>query len=176
MHLLRNKLVKSQRIFLAFPYCRPLPKGQWAVAYVRATNYHKLILMQATAETVMGGGFQCNSVSELKLKNRCTGSTFMPTFVLFVPALLPSCTLCALHIYSCAHSYTFCTHSCQLLCSLCLPFYPLVPFTSTLVITLTPFAPILAPFMSFVPLMSLVDYKYWCVDKILSFGLWPLKR
>ena len=61
-------------IFLAFPYHRPLPKGQWAVAYIHATNYHKLILMQATAETAMGGGFQRNSVSELKLKNRCTGS------------------------------------------------------------------------------------------------------
>ena len=45
------------------------------VAYVRATNYNKLILMQATAERVMGGGFRQNSVSELKLKNRCTGST-----------------------------------------------------------------------------------------------------
>ena len=31
--------------------------------------------MQATAERVMGGGFRRNSVSELKLKNRCTGST-----------------------------------------------------------------------------------------------------
>ena len=31
--------------------------------------------MQATAETAMGGGFRRNSVSELKLKNRCTGST-----------------------------------------------------------------------------------------------------
>ena len=62
-------------IFLAFPYCRPLPKGQWAVAYVCTTNYHKLILMQATAERAMGGGFRRNSDSELKLKNRCTGST-----------------------------------------------------------------------------------------------------
>ena len=62
-------------IFLAFPYYRPLPKGQWAVAYVRATNYNKLILMQATAETAMGSGFRRNSVSELKLKNRCTEST-----------------------------------------------------------------------------------------------------
>ena len=62
-------------IFLAFPYYRPLPKGQWAVAYVRATNYHKLILMQATAERAIGGGFRRNSDSELKLKNRCTGST-----------------------------------------------------------------------------------------------------
>ena len=52
-----------------------VPKGQWAVAYVRTTNYHKLILMQATAEMAMGGGFRRNSVSELKLKNRCTGST-----------------------------------------------------------------------------------------------------
>ena len=62
-------------IFLAFPYHRPLPKGQWAVAYVCAINYHKLILMQATAERVIGGGFRQNSDSELKLKNRCTGST-----------------------------------------------------------------------------------------------------
>ena len=31
--------------------------------------------MQATAEMAMGGGFRRNSVSELKLKNRCTGST-----------------------------------------------------------------------------------------------------
>ena len=31
--------------------------------------------MQATAEKAMGGGFRQNSVSELKLKNRCTGST-----------------------------------------------------------------------------------------------------
>ena len=31
--------------------------------------------MQATAERVVGGGFRRNSVSELKLKNRCTGST-----------------------------------------------------------------------------------------------------
>ena len=62
-------------IFLAFPYCRPLPKGQWAVAYICTTNYHKLILMQATAERAMGGGFRRNSDSELKLKNRCTGST-----------------------------------------------------------------------------------------------------
>ena len=31
--------------------------------------------MQATAERAMGGGFWQNSVSELKLKNRCTGST-----------------------------------------------------------------------------------------------------
>ena len=74
MHLLRNKLVKSD--FLAFPYRRPLLEGQWAVAYVCATNYHKLILMQATAEMTMGGGFRRNSVSELKLKNRYTGSTF----------------------------------------------------------------------------------------------------
>ena len=65
-------------IFLAFSYRRPLPKGQWAVAYVRATNYNKLILMQATAETAMGSGFRRNSVSELKLKNRCTGSTEFP--------------------------------------------------------------------------------------------------
>ena len=33
--------------------------------------------MQATAERVMGGGFWRNSVSELKLKNRCTGSTWI---------------------------------------------------------------------------------------------------
>ena len=62
-------------IFLAFPYRRPLLKGQWAVAYACTTNYHKLILMQATAERVMGGGFRRNSDSELKLENRCTGST-----------------------------------------------------------------------------------------------------
>ena len=31
--------------------------------------------MQATAERAMGGGFRQNSDSELKLKNRCTGST-----------------------------------------------------------------------------------------------------
>ena len=31
--------------------------------------------MQATAEMAMGSGFRRNSVSELKLKNRCTGST-----------------------------------------------------------------------------------------------------
>ena len=67
-------------IFLAFPYRRPLPKGQWAVAYVCTTNYHKLILMQATAERVMGGGFRRNSDSELKLKNRCTGSTLTLSF------------------------------------------------------------------------------------------------
>ena len=65
-------------IFLAFPYRRPLPKGQWAVAYVCTTNYHKLILMQATAERAMSGGFRRNSDSELKLKNRCAGSTFTP--------------------------------------------------------------------------------------------------
>ena len=55
-------------IFLAFPYRKPLPKGQWAVAYICTTNYHKLILMQATAERAMGGGFRRNSDSELKLK------------------------------------------------------------------------------------------------------------
>ena len=43
--------------------------------YIHATNYHKLILMQATAKTAMGSGFRRNSVSKLKLKNRCTGST-----------------------------------------------------------------------------------------------------
>ena len=31
--------------------------------------------MQATAKMAMGGGFRRNSDSELKLKNRCTGST-----------------------------------------------------------------------------------------------------
>ena len=31
--------------------------------------------MSATAETAMGGGFRRNTVSELKLKNRRTGST-----------------------------------------------------------------------------------------------------
>ena len=31
--------------------------------------------MQATAERAMDGGFWQNSDSELKLKNRCTGST-----------------------------------------------------------------------------------------------------
>ena len=65
MHLLRNKLVKSD--FFSFS----LPQ-----ATVCTTNYHKLILMQATAEREMGGGFRQNSDSELKLKNRCTGSTF----------------------------------------------------------------------------------------------------
>ena len=50
------------------------------MAYVRATNYNKLIFMQATAERAMGGGFRRNSVSELKLKNRCTGSTFNVLF------------------------------------------------------------------------------------------------
>ena len=70
-------------ISLAFPYRRPLPKGQWAVAYVCTTNYHKLILMQATAERAMGGGFRWNSDSELKLKNRSTGST------VFVGSLIP---------------------------------------------------------------------------------------
>ena len=65
-------------IFLAFPYRRPLPKGQWAVAYICTTNYHKLILMQATAKRAMGGGFRRNSDSELKLRNRCTGSTGEP--------------------------------------------------------------------------------------------------
>ena len=43
-------------IFLAFPYRRPLPKGQWAVAYIRATNYHKLILMQVTPKTAVVSG------------------------------------------------------------------------------------------------------------------------
>ena len=45
------------------------------MAYVCTTNYHKLILMQATTERAMGGGFRRNSDSGLKLKNRCTGST-----------------------------------------------------------------------------------------------------
>ena len=76
MHLLRNKLAKSD--FLAFPCRRPLLKGRAAVAYVCTTNYHKLILMQATAKRAMGGGFWQNSDSELKLKNRCTGSTQVP--------------------------------------------------------------------------------------------------
>ena len=60
-------------IFLAFPLLQAT--AERAVAYVRATNYHKLILMQATAERAIGGGFRQNSDSELKLKNRCTGST-----------------------------------------------------------------------------------------------------
>ena len=46
MHLLRNKVVKTVLL--------------------------SIFLSQATAERVMGGG---NSDSELKLKNRCTGST-----------------------------------------------------------------------------------------------------
>ena len=71
MHLLRNKLVKSD----FFSFSLPQATAEWAVAYIRTTNYHKLILMQATAETAMGSGFRRNSVSELKLKNRCTGST-----------------------------------------------------------------------------------------------------
>ena len=54
----------------------PLPPP--SLAYVCATNYNKLILMQATAEMAMGSGFRRNSVSELKLKNRCTGSTEFP--------------------------------------------------------------------------------------------------
>ena len=53
MHLLRNKLVKSDFFSFSLPQAT-----KWAVAYVRTTNYHKLILMQATAETVMGGGFR----------------------------------------------------------------------------------------------------------------------
>ena len=36
--------------------------------------------MQATAERAMGGGFRRNSDSELKLKNRCTGSTLFWVF------------------------------------------------------------------------------------------------
>ena len=75
MHLLRNKPVKSD--FFSFSLPQALLKGQWAVAYIRTTNYHKLILMQATAETAMGSGFRRNSVTELKLKNRCTGSTWI---------------------------------------------------------------------------------------------------
>ena len=35
--------------------------------------------MQATAERAMGSGFQRNSDSELKLKNRCSGSTGFST-------------------------------------------------------------------------------------------------
>ena len=95
MHLLRNKLVISD--FLAFPYHRPLPKGQWAVAYVCTTNYHKLILMQATAERAMGGGFRRNSDSEHKLKNRCTGSTKNSIFYVrshrFAYREKPDCTM-----------------------------------------------------------------------------------
>ena len=37
--------------------------------------------MQATAERAMGGGFRRNSDSELKLKNRCTGSTGVSAFI-----------------------------------------------------------------------------------------------
>ena len=36
MHLLRNKLVKSD--FFSFSLLQATAKGQWAVAYVRATN------------------------------------------------------------------------------------------------------------------------------------------
>ena len=55
MHLLRNKVVKT--VFLSIFLPQATAEGQWAVAYVRATNYYKLILMQATAERAMGGGF-----------------------------------------------------------------------------------------------------------------------
>ena len=51
MLLLRNKLVKS--------------------------DFFSFSLLQATAERPMGGGFWRNSDSELKLKNRCTGSTYI---------------------------------------------------------------------------------------------------
>ena len=62
-------------ILLGFSSRRPLPERQWAVACVRATHLHTSIFMSATAERAMGGGFRRNSVSELKLKNRRTGST-----------------------------------------------------------------------------------------------------
>ena len=71
MHLLRNKLVKSD----FFSFSLPQATAERAVAYVCTTNYHKLILMQATAERAISSGFRRNSDSELKLKNRCTGST-----------------------------------------------------------------------------------------------------
>ena len=92
-------------IFLAFPYRRPLPKGQWAVAYVCTTNYHKLILMQATAERAMGGGFRWNSDSELKLKNRCTGSTLtkLQVIVFLWDRIITLYFYCCLGVYS-AHS------------------------------------------------------------------------
>ena len=38
-------------------------------------------LHKATAEMAMGGGFQQNTVSELKLKNRHTGSTMCVSYV-----------------------------------------------------------------------------------------------
>ena len=66
-------------ILLGFSSRRPLPERQWAVACMRATHLHTSIFMSATAERAMGGGFQRNSVSELKLKNRRTGSTLGPT-------------------------------------------------------------------------------------------------
>ena len=69
-------LVLSTNIIKAsLPGHCPLPFRQWPT--VCTTNYHKLILMEATAETAMGSGFRRNTVSELKLKNRCTGSTSM---------------------------------------------------------------------------------------------------
>ena len=74
MHLLRNKQVKCN----FFSFFLPQATAERAMGgglRTHATNYHKLILMQATAERVMGGGFRRNSVYELKLKNRCTGST-----------------------------------------------------------------------------------------------------
>ena len=73
MHLLRNKVVKCDlfRFFLS----EATVKTWWAVAYVYATDLHTWILMLATAEMAMGDGLWQNTVSELKLKNRCTGST-----------------------------------------------------------------------------------------------------
>ena len=72
MHLLRNKLVKSDFFSFSLPQATAMGSGLYYT-----TNYHKLILMQATAERAMGSGFRRNSDSELKLKNRCTGSTKM---------------------------------------------------------------------------------------------------
>ena len=62
-------------MFLGFSSRKPLPERQWAVASKGATHLHTSIFMLATAKTAMGGGFWRNTVSKLKLKNRCTGST-----------------------------------------------------------------------------------------------------
>ena len=98
MHLLRNKLVKSD----FFSFSLPQATAEWAVAYVLATNYNKLILMQATAKMAMGSGFRRNSVSELKLKNRCTGSTEFPYVgsgpLRWRTASKNSVTWCELHV------------------------------------------------------------------------------
>ena len=75
-------------ILLGFSSRRPLPERQWAVACVRATHLHTSIFMSATAERAMGGGFRRNSVSELKLKNRRTGSTWMKNWQLSLLLIL----------------------------------------------------------------------------------------